>query len=402
MKKKFINIISISSIMFSLVLLAGIASATTTSTYRTATIKIQSNKVAKSTCVGIITGTQYGADAPIVYEGSLVNLEPNSTHGWHVHSSSVMNQDCWIAGGHYNPFNKTHGLPDSPVRHVGDYGNFDADAYGMANFIFNDSGSSLYGEYAITTQAIVINEGEDDLVNGGNAGSLWVGSSRIACGNFEVKDVVTHVTGPRSPASCDGQEINCLREGETLFKISKDYMLDLIQLAIEDANPQYAHNFDTIYPGDKVCIPESCYPSRKPAVCDGELLTKVGAGDTLYKLAMANGFSLADLIAANSQLGPNFDLIFPHDEVCKPTDCGDWVEGVAEAEYEEQIKFECVVEYNKAVEGVTVDVATEYGNSVVNDGYSSKSSNLEDIESSGSSMVASIVLVLGAVAMFVI
>jgi Cu-Zn family superoxide dismutase len=395
MEKKFINIISINSIMFSLVLLAGIASATT---YRTATINIKFDNVANSTCVGIITGIQHGADSPIVYEASLVNLEPNSTHGWHVHSSSVTNQNCSQAGGHYNPFGTTHGAPDASQSHAGDYGNFDANADGIAKFTFSHTGSSLYGENAITTQAIVIHAGKDDLGQGGNAGSLASGNAgaRLACGNFEVEEISTHPSGPRVCETCAGMEIHCVKSGDTLSKISKQYKLDLPTL--EAANPQFADNFDLIYPGDKVCIPEACYPSRKPAKCDGELLTKIKLGDTLYKLAMTNGFSLADLIAANPQLGPNFDLIFPHDEVCKPTDCGDWD---VEEEYEEEkkAKFECVVEYNDAVEGETVGVATYSGNSDAEDGYEA-SSKLK--KASASSMVASIVLVLGAVAMFAI
>jgi hypothetical protein len=158
-----------------------------------------------------------------------------------------------------------------------------------------------------------------------------------------------------------------------------------------------------IYAGDKVCIPESCNPFRKPAKCDGELLRKVDDGDTLYKMALANNFRLRDLIIANAQLGPNFDLIFKGDEVCKPKNCGTFE--VEEEVVEAEPKFECVVEYNEAVEGVTVEIATDYGNSVVvgnsgeGAGYETAAS-LE--ESSASSMVASIVLVLGAVAMFAI
>jgi LysM repeat protein len=232
----------------------------------------------------------------------------------------------------------------------------------------------LYGDDAITTQSVVI---------GGN-------SELLACGNYQVKETITHVSGPRAPASCDGQEIHCVKSGDTLSKISKQYKLDLPKL--KAANPHFADNFDLIYPGDKVCIPEACYPSRKPAKCDGDLLTKVVGGDTLYKLALANDLELKDLIDANSQLGPDFDLIFPGDQVCKPKDCGTWD---YDAEYEEPT-YEIVIEYTQegtAAEGSTGSIAGS------DTGYSSVPSNLT---SSASSMVASILLVLGAVAMFVI
>jgi hypothetical protein len=46
------------------------------------------------------------------------------------------------------------------------------------------------------------------------------------------------------------------------------------------------------------------------------ILTKVVGGDALFKLALANDLDLEDLIGANPQLGPDFDLIFPGDGVC--------------------------------------------------------------------------------------
>jgi LysM repeat protein len=197
----------------------------------------------------------------------------------------------------------------------------------------------------------------------------------------------TPPSGPRHPASCDGQEIHCVKSGDTLSKISDQYKLDLVKL--EAANPQFEDNYDLIYPGDKVCIPESCYPSRKPAKCDGEILTKVVGGDTLFKLALANDLELQDLIDANSQLGPDYDLIFPGDQVCKPKDCGKWdVEAV-----HEEPTYEVVVEYTK-------DGTADTGSDVDSEnGYTTKSSFLT---SSASSMVASIILVLGAVGMFAI
>jgi LysM repeat protein len=241
-------------------------------------------------------------------------------------------------------------------------------------FTYSDSVSSLYGDDAITTQAVVI---------GGN-------SELLACGNYKVKETITHLSGPRAPASCDGQQIHCVKSGDTLSKISAQYKLDLPKLVA--ANTHFADSYDLIYPGDQVCIPESCYPSRKPAKCEGDLLTKVVGGDTLYKLALANDLELQDLIDANGQLGPDYDLIFPGDQVCKPKDCGKWD---YEAKYEEPT-YEIVIEYSNKGEAVEGSTGSVEGSET---GYSSEPANLT---SSASSMVASLLLVLGAVAMFAI
>jgi Cu-Zn family superoxide dismutase len=313
-------------------------------------------------------------------------LEPNSTHGWHVHQNSVSaNFTCSSAGGHYNPLQKNHGAPDASKRHVGDYGNFQVGPDGTARFTFNDTGSSLFGEDAITNQAIVIHAGIDDLGLGGDVGSLATGNAgaRLGCGNFNVKDVDTNPTGPRFPPSCDGQEIVCVQEGDTLSQIASTYKLTLDKLVA--ANSQFADDIDLIYPEDKVCIPKTCFPSRKPAACDGDILTKVVGGDTLFKLALANDLDLEDLIGANPQLGPDFDLIFPGDEVCKPKDCGAWDK---EAEYVEPT-YEIVIEYSK--EGTAAS-----GGSLVDtdSGYASVPAQAT---SSAGSLLASVFVVLGAV-----
>lgn len=81
-------------------------------------------------------------------------------------------------------FEVAHGAPDSEVRHVGDLGNIQADAYGEANVDITDSIISLTGRHSIIGRAIVVHSGKDDLGRGGSPLSLTTGNSgdRWACG----------------------------------------------------------------------------------------------------------------------------------------------------------------------------------------------------------------------------
>jgi LysM repeat protein len=128
------------------------------------------------------------------------------------------------------------------------------------------------------------------------------------------------VVPPRSPPSCDGELIQCVVPGDTLYNMAMSWGITLETLML--TNPQFADNYDLIFPGDRVCMSGESYPNREIVdVCDGDILTRVESCDTLYKLALENNLSLYALISANSHLGPNFNLIFPGDQVCKPKDC---------------------------------------------------------------------------------
>ncbi|ORX97193.1 extracellular Cu/Zn superoxide dismutase [Basidiobolus meristosporus CBS 931.73] len=115
--------------------------------------------------------------------GSVQGL-PEGKHGFHIHEKGNLDDSCNAAGGHYNPFKKSHGGPDSAERHVGDLGNIEADSSGTANFTITDHIIELEGPNSIIGRALVIHEGKDDLGKGGNAASLINGDAkgRIACG----------------------------------------------------------------------------------------------------------------------------------------------------------------------------------------------------------------------------
>jgi hypothetical protein len=70
-------------------------------------------------------------------------------------------------------------------------------------------------------------------------------------------------------------------------------------------------------------------PARE---CKGEIMTIVEEGDNLWDLAKEYNKDFEKLLAANGHLGPNFDLIFPKDEVCVPEGCGEFT-GPEESPY---------------------------------------------------------------------
>ncbi len=100
-------------------------------------------------------------------------------HGFHIHEHGDCSaSDASSAGGHFNPFHKKHGGPDSKERHEGDLGNLDANSYGFAYYDHVIKGLKLNGENSIIDKSIVIHADEDDLTTdpSGNSGK------RIACG----------------------------------------------------------------------------------------------------------------------------------------------------------------------------------------------------------------------------
>ena len=93
-------------------------------------------------------------------------------------------EGCKTAGPHYNPFNKTHGGPESEVRHVGDLGNVVANAEGNATYSWDDHQVTLFGAYSVLGRSCVLHADEDDLGLGGHPLSSTTGNAggRVACG----------------------------------------------------------------------------------------------------------------------------------------------------------------------------------------------------------------------------
>jgi Cu-Zn family superoxide dismutase len=84
---------------------------------------------------------------------------------------------------HFNPYGKRHGCPGKRERHVGDLGNLQADADGVAHYKQIDDCIKLKGKSNIIGRGLVIHQGEDDCGEGGTEDSMRTGSAgkRIAC-----------------------------------------------------------------------------------------------------------------------------------------------------------------------------------------------------------------------------
>ncbi len=117
--------------------------------------------------------------------GTLKYLQKPGKHGFHIHQFGNLTGGCSASGGHFNPFNKSHGAPNDTERHVGDLGNVVADANNMTAVNIVDKQIQLKaGKRSIIGRALVVHLNEDDLGKGGQVDSKTTGhaGARIGCG----------------------------------------------------------------------------------------------------------------------------------------------------------------------------------------------------------------------------
>jgi Cu-Zn family superoxide dismutase len=115
---------------------------------------------------------------------NISGLKKNGLHGFHIHESGDLSDNCESMCDHFNPYNKTHGCPGMKNRHVGDLGNLETDKNGCAIYTITDDIIKLMGNKAnIIARGLIIHADEDDCGQGGNDVSLKTGNSgkRIAC-----------------------------------------------------------------------------------------------------------------------------------------------------------------------------------------------------------------------------
>jgi Cu-Zn family superoxide dismutase len=128
----------------------------------------------------------------------IVDLDglPPGDHGFHIHESGNLLDNCTACKAHFNPFNEIHGGPKSQYRHVGDLGNITADSTGKCQTKFSDKLISLRDpKRCIIGRSVVIHAGVDDLGKGNNNESLITGNagSRIGCAVIGYKDAFYHL-----------------------------------------------------------------------------------------------------------------------------------------------------------------------------------------------------------------
>jgi Cu-Zn family superoxide dismutase len=128
-------------------------------------------------CHGVVHFTQDGDSVKVVAD--LEGLSPGQKHAFHIHQfGDCSSPDGMSAGGHYNPENHPHGLPDGAARHAGDLGNVEAKDDGTAHYEITVQNISIAGtKNPIIGRAVIVHAKPDDGSQPtGNAGG------RIGCG----------------------------------------------------------------------------------------------------------------------------------------------------------------------------------------------------------------------------
>ena len=100
--------------------------------------------------------------------GEIKGLTPG-LHGTHVHVKGDLTDGCASTGGHYNPFGVELFADGNAGLYIGNLGNIEANAEGVAVFDITYENLPLSGDYSVLGRSIVIH-GEKD------------GGPRVACG----------------------------------------------------------------------------------------------------------------------------------------------------------------------------------------------------------------------------
>lgn len=123
------------------------------------------------------------SDGRVRVYASVTGLTPGK-HGFHIHEKGDCSApDASSAGGHFNPTGMPHGGPHDTQRHVGDFGNLEADESGTAHYSRVFSDIPFDGDRSVIGRAVIVHAQPDDMKTQptGNAGG------RVACGVIERK-----------------------------------------------------------------------------------------------------------------------------------------------------------------------------------------------------------------------
>ena len=106
-------------------------------------------------------------------------------HGFHVHEYGDLSDNCNSGCSHFNPFNETHGGPNSKHRHAGDLGNIiSKNNIAKGTIVDNILSLDFNKKTCIIGRMMIVHEQKDDLGLGNNDESLKTGNAgkRLACG----------------------------------------------------------------------------------------------------------------------------------------------------------------------------------------------------------------------------
>lgn len=110
---------------------------------------------------GVVKFSQDGREVHVVAE--IRGLDPGSKHGFHIHQFGDMTLPNGTSmGGHYNPGETDHALPDKEMRHAGDLGNVEADANGVARLDRTFTGFNLGRRGSVIGRGVVVHALPDD------------------------------------------------------------------------------------------------------------------------------------------------------------------------------------------------------------------------------------------------
>jgi len=134
--------------------------------------------------MGTVTFTQ--SEGKVLIVTDLTGLQPNSTHGIHIHErGDLTSADLSSAGGHFDPGNTHHhGDPANPGSgiHAGDLGNIKADANGNAHSEMTVDNLTISGTTnPIVGKSVIIHAKNDNLTGQPSGDS----GGRIAGGVIE-------------------------------------------------------------------------------------------------------------------------------------------------------------------------------------------------------------------------
>lgn len=87
--------------------------------------------------------------SPTTIEYEITGNDANAKRGFHIHEFGDNTNGCTSAGPHFNPLKSTHGAPTDEVRHVGDMGNLETDATGVAKGTITDNLIKLIGPTSV-------------------------------------------------------------------------------------------------------------------------------------------------------------------------------------------------------------------------------------------------------------